>query len=169
MTKEEKLVKKYFIENKKKVNLPPIEPPKLLYKPEHVEKALHDIFDIEERAMIQFVLLGDIAQCCVKNTITPCGEIEMVIPYKEVTPEVVSNFKTWQFQVEEYGYSWTFSPDLLWDIKIPIRLFLYEKYPLFDNPNRVWGTTEGFFVPNPWEKYWNARHLIRGKLMKGSL
>lgn len=159
MTKEQKLVKKYYVDNKEKP----------LFKAEYVDRALHDIFDIEERALLNFVLLGDAAKACVENKAIELSEIEMVLPYRSVTPEVESNFKTWNFTPEEWGYSWTYSPDTLWHIKIPIRLFLYNKYKLFDNPNRVWGTTEGFLVPNPFSEYWSARHLIRGKLMKGSL
>ena len=170
MTPEQKLIKKYYVDNKKKkVDLPPLKEDKVLYKPEYVDKALHDTFDIQERALVNFILLGDIADKLKHFKATDVGEIEMALPYKAITPEVVSNFKTWQFKVEEYGYSWTFSPDTFWDIKIPIRLFLYEKYPLFDNPDRVWGSVDSFFIPNPWEKYWPSRNLIRGKLLKGSL
>lgn len=138
------------------------------FDPVDVEKALNDVYDVEERALIQFILLGDAAKACRENKQAFVDCIELAMPASALTKEVKGYFKTWNFEERPYGYEYFFSPPVKWEVKIPVRIYVYkEKFKLFDNPNRVWGTTEGFNIPNPFDSYWKARHFIRAKLKKG--
>lgn len=136
------------------------------FDPVDIEKALHDVYDIEERATIEFILLSEPAKACKENRQVYTDMIELALPQTNLTPEVKSLFEsTWKFTKTDYGYIYHFSPELKWDIKIPIRIYVYStKFRLFENPNRVWGTTEGFKIPNPFNEYWKLRHIIRHKL-----
>lgn len=146
---------------------------------QYVEAALRDICDVQERVLIEFILLGDTANAIRQQKPLETDSIELCVSSTQITPEVASNFKTWNFipmmKVDETGvrpisYSWTYSPPTLWDIKVPITLYVYKKnYALFDNPSRSFASTESFLLPNPFEKYWLGRHLILGKLKKGTL
>lgn len=142
---------------------------KQVFKWVDIEGALHDLFDVQERAMVSFILLGDVAKALREQKQLEADRIDVVMTRNQLTPEVKSNFKTWQFKVEPWGYSWTYSPPTLWHIKVPINLYFYDHYALFENPDRVWASVENFLIPNPWESYWRGRHLIMGKLRKGAL
>jgi hypothetical protein len=133
-----------------------------------INRALNDVYDIQERALIQFILLGDAAKACKENKQPVTDMIELALPKSVLTYEVRSLFKTWNFTQTSYGYTYNFTPELKWTTKIPVRIYVYaNKFKLFDNPNRVWGTTEGFNIPNPFPAYWEMRHLIKSKLEKG--
>ena len=45
---------------------------------------------------------------------------------------------------------------------VPIRVkFLHQRYPWFQQPDGVFYATGNYRVPNPFEKYWRARFIIR--------
>ncbi len=133
-----------------------------------VDRALSDVYDVQERSLLQFILLGDIAKACKENKRVAVDCIEVALASNLLTKEVKSDFATWKFQEQPWGYEYFYSPELKWDIKIPVRIYVYHnKFKFFNNPNRVWGTTEGFNIPNPFPEYWPLRYLIRAKLRKG--
>lgn len=139
------------------------------FQMQDVNDCLHDVYDIQERAIIQFILLGEPAKACRENRPPYAEVIELALPEKALTYEVKQLFEsTWKFEKRDYGYEYFFSPPIKWDIKIPVRIYIYKgSFVLFDNPNRVWGTTEGFNIPNPFNDYWRVRDQVREKLEKG--
>lgn len=137
---------------------------KKTYGGEHIVKALNDAFDrLYESAALRAILLGDIAKACRESKPFPQVEqIEFALPQSALTYEVKSLFTTWNFRKTKFGYEYEFSIPLQWDIKVPVKIYVYkEKYRFFEVPDRVWAGVDGAFVPNPFDEYWKMRNKIQ--------
>lgn len=136
---------------------------------EDVDKAINDVFDIQERSLLHFIWLGDMAKIFKDKAQTQVlHEIELALPSKAVTSEVANLFETWKFTKTDYGYTYEFSVPLKWTTRIPVRIYVYkEKFKLFDNPDSMWAGVDYAYIPNPFEPYWKMRGMIKEKLLNG--
>ncbi len=143
--------------------------PNQLFSLDDITLAMHELDDLQIKAQVHFILLGEIAKACkeVRQVSVDC--IEVAIPRTAITYEVQHLFEdSWKFMVTDYGYKYFFSPPTKWDIKIPVIIYVYhEKFKLFDSPDRGLYGTDGFYIPNPFASYWKVRQLVRAKLQKG--
>ncbi len=78
-----------------------------------------------------------------------------------LVPEIKSLFKTWDFQVTDYGYKYYFTPPTKWDVKIPVEIHTYKtRYTFFDNPDIGFFGVDEYRIPNPFAVYWKYRNEI---------
>lgn len=123
--------------------------------------ALRDANDVFERAMLPAILLGDVAYQVkmekrdgFSDTVS-VDHLEWGIPKKNLTQEIVSLFKTWGFTPTDTGYEYTIQG-------VPVKIKVYERnYNFLTNPDLVFYGVDEFKVPNPFEKYWKVRNLIK--------
>ena len=136
---------------------------------EDVNKAIDDVFDIQERSLLHFIWLGDMAKTFKEKKMTTLiPVIDLAVASRSVTKEVQSNFEVWKFKKEEWGWSYVFSVPIKWSTKIPVNIYVYHhKFDLFDNPNTIWASVDYAYIPNPFDRYWTSRNLILHKLKTG--
>lgn len=123
------------------------------------EQALYFVEDIMQRAMIPFVLLGDIAKAVIDN--------QDVIVNDPVTIGITRRSYT------EYAKSTLpmfLPPDTIFankEIKFehngtPVNIKIIDRnYQVLKNPDQVFYRITHFNVPNPFDKYWKMRNLIQ--------
>jgi len=137
----------------------------LINKPETTEDimaAVREINDLSERTMINFIMLGALARSIRDNVNTLDGKLEFGFSANALTPEVKSLFKTWGFTETPYGYIYYYTPPIKWDIKIPVEVHIIKRhYKFFEHLDRGFFGVDNFYIANPFESYWKARHLIK--------
>lgn len=122
--------------------------------------AMRDLYDTLERAMLPGVLLGDVAyQIKVEGkdglaNPVHVTKLEWGFPKKNLTAEVKSLFKTWQFRETEQGYEYEMNG-------VPVKVKVYGNYAFLNNTDNVFYGADDFKIPNPFNKYWKARGLIK--------
>lgn len=124
-----------------------------------LENALLDVNDLMHRVLLQdnFLLLGMIAKCVYEDKFLEGDGIDCGIEKKYLTPEVINTLRTWtKAQITDKG--------LVYEIfeGVPVRIkFINRRYPWFSHPiTKIYGVEE-YQIPNPFEKYWKARFLIK--------
>ncbi len=131
---------------------------------EDVQKAILDIYDMGEKVQFRFLLLGDLSRA-VKDKADVgfnASKLELGMFAKQLTPEVKSLFKTWGFEPTEYGYVYYFTPPTKWEVKIPVEIHVINRhYKFLENPDVGFFSVDEFLLPNPFENYWKARHLVQ--------
>ena len=127
--------------------------------PEKLEDALMDMWDLASRALLQhtFIILGDAGLAMKeKRTLTGSG-IDVGIPEKYLTKEVLNTFRTFHPEVELTAQGLTYI-----HFGVPVRIkFIQNNYKFFEHPEAVFYAAEDFQIPNPFNKYYKARYLIR--------
>ncbi len=123
--------------------------------------AMRDVYDTMERAMLPGLILGDVAyQIKVEGkdglaNPVHVSYIEWGFPKKNLTPEIVSLFRTWQFKKEDYGYSYEMNG-------VPIKVKVWERnYPFLTSTDLIFYGADEFKIPNPFMKYYKVRNLIK--------
>lgn len=137
------------------------------FSPYDIQLAMNDISDWTDKAsLVSVILLGDVAKACHENRVASVDKIELAMSGKALTYEVRSLFEsTWKYTKTDYGYTYNFTPPLKWDMKIPVYIYVYKtKLQFFDSPDKHWFGTEGFNIPNPFNKYWEEHEIIDEKL-----
>lgn len=142
--------------------------PVMTYTPSQLEEALYHATDIAGRALLPFMLLGETAhdikyyQAFKENHVG----IEIGANKRYLTAEALSTLRTisrgqdlnlgmQNFIEDEKGFNWTYH-------KTPIRLKIIKwNYSFLQNPDFVWYKAEEYHVPNPFNTYWKARHLVQ--------
>lgn len=142
---------------------------KQTFSPEDINLAMRDLDDWQQKSLLNVIVLGDVAKACKENKQAFVTEIEMALPITAITYEVKHLFEdTWKFTKTSFGYEYYFTPPIKWDVKIPVKIYVYhEKFKLFDSPDRAMYGVDGFYIPNPFTSYWQIRQLIKSKLEKG--
>ena len=132
-----------------------------MHTKDDVRRALLDLTDMLEMAMLPYVLLGDIAKAMVDGHDGISGDdifvpvIEVGLYQRNMTPEVLSLFRTWKFNQTDYGYTYTFSG-------VPVELHVIKRrYNFFEQPDQRFFGPDVFTIPNPFDKYWKARFIIQ--------
>lgn len=130
-----------------------------VFKAEALNKALVNFEDIMERCLInKWLVLGETARS-IKDEVNLEGNgIDVAIKDLQATHEVISNFRTYT-KAEPAEDGFTYFVD-----EVPVRVkFLHRKYKFFEYPDqKLYQPVSGFYMlPNPFEKYWKARFLIK--------
>ena len=127
-----------------------------------VTLAVNDIYDMCEKCQLNFIALDDLAKAIRdKNDQLMTDHLEVAMHARNLTPEIKSLFKTWNFEETKYGYKYYFSPPTKWDIKIPVEIHVIRKnYKFLSNPDQGWFGVNDFYLPNPFETYWKARRFV---------
>lgn len=131
--------------------------------PEDKLMAIQDIYDMQEKTSIPFIVLGELAKTIRNKLNSYDGEkIEIGFPASNLVPEIRSLFKQWNFQETKYGYKYYFTPPIKWDVKIPVEIHCWsKKYPFFSNPDVGFFGVDEYKLPNPFEAYWKVRGIIQ--------
>lgn len=126
--------------------------------------AIRDIYDMSERTMIKFIMLGEFAKAIrerKENVVLPFIEIGMF--EKNNTAEIKSLFlNTWKFTKTEYGYTYFFTPPIKWDRHIPVKIRVLKKvYKCLQHPDFGFYGVDEFLIPNPFDEYWKIRGILK--------
>jgi hypothetical protein len=127
-----------------------------------VNAAMRDIYDVAERAMLPYVLLGDAAKQLVDGVDGFNGndlqvdKLEWGIPQRNLTPEIKSLFLVWRFESwDDKGFKYEFQG-------VPVYVHIFtRKYKFFDLPDMKFYGPDFFKIPNPFKTYWPMRHMIK--------
>jgi len=132
-----------------------------------LERALLYAEDIFGRAMIQFCVAGEMARQMrdgEKLHQLPC--INLVILEKHIKGEPKKFLKTvieGPFKVSNMNYKVT--SDLVEFASldgVPIRAKIIKKdIKYFENSDTVFYGVGEYRIPNPWDKYWKVKNLVR--------
>lgn len=122
------------------------------------EAALYFVEDVMGRAMIPFVLLGDVARSVVDNLDQEVNQpIEIGVLKKHYTEYAKSTLPMFLPFDTEYGdKKITFIHQ---GTPVTIRI-IHRKFKVLDNPDRVFYRLTHFGIPNPFEKYWGMRRIV---------
>lgn len=130
--------------------------------PLDVNAAMRDLYDVAERAMLPYVLLGDAARQLFDGVDGFNGndikvdKLEWGMFEKNLTPEIKSLFLVWRFEPWlDKGFKYEFQG-------VPVYVHVItRKYKWFDVPDMKFYGPDFFKIPNPFEKYWKARFIIK--------
>ena len=124
--------------------------------------AIQDIYDMQEKTNIPFIMLGDLAKAIREKLDYYDGEvIQFGFKASNLVPEIKSLFLSWGFEETEYGYKYYFTPPTKWEIKIPIEIHLFKKhFTFFDNPDIGFFGVDEYRLPNPFDTYWKFRNEV---------
>lgn len=123
------------------------------------EAALYFIEDVMERAMIPFVLLGDVARSVVDNLDQEVNQpIEIGIQKRHLTEYALSTLPMFLPPDTEYGKKQiTFT----WDNTPVIVKVIHRDFAVLENPDQVFYRITHFSIPNPFDRYWKQRNFIQ--------
>jgi len=115
-----------------------------------------------EGCMCPFVLLDETARQCrlQTNNITPhleLNEISIGVRKLDLSESARSMLKTMKPDAEwmETNISYMFG-------SIPVIIWIINKnFEILNHPDKIWFYTTEFRLPNPFDKYWNMRDLVR--------
>lgn len=123
-----------------------------------VNSAMRDLYDLGERIQFFPILLGETARQIRDNPDhtfnLKVDKIEWGIFEKNMTAEIKSLFKTYNFKENEKGYEYEFEG-------VPVQIYVIKKHWRFlDNLDMRFYKTDEFRLPNPFKAYWPARYLV---------
>src|SRR3990167_1725076 len=137
---------------------------------EQLNAALRAVYDLWE--YWPYMLFGDTANG-VKEGKLYGDKIELGIQSKYLTKDVLSAIKTHlQYEIDrgrcEYSevsdkwikYTWKLNKSDLVSVPIECKV-IHRNYQFFKNPDHVVYNYDEFRVPNPFEKYYKARFIVR--------
>lgn len=137
-------------------------PQKIFIDPLIVGKALRDLYDVTEMAMLPYILLGDVAKQLYdgvdgfEKNLLQVDRLEWGMFYKNLTPEIESLFRTWNFEPwDDKGFKYEFEG-------VPVYVHVITRsYKFFQMPDMKYYGPDMFKVANPFDKYWPMRHMIK--------
>ena len=133
------------------------------FTPRQLEAALAYAEGVMESCALPFFLMDELCEFVVKNTSDTWliqGSVDTItfgVRRNEVRPEAVSTFKTivsnwgtmpneWQFEYQE----------------VPIRVTIVNRdYKYLHHLDTKFHLASEFKIPNPFEKYWATRYLVK--------
>lgn len=128
------------------------------------EHALYFLEDIMDRCMTRFFLLGDLAKEVIDT-----GMSHPLDPVDIKSPIIIGIKKN---SATEYFYNTLkmFVPDAKYSknkiefehlgVQVTIKI-IHRKFKVLDNPSIVHYKIATYRIPNPFDKYWRQRGLIR--------
>lgn len=124
--------------------------------------AMRDLYDLTEMASLPYVLLSDAARQLYdgkdgfNDSNIEVDKLEWGIFARNLTPEVQSLFRAWNFETwEDKGFKYQFG-------NVPIYVYVFtKKWKFFELPDMRFYGPDYFKIPNPFEKYWKARFIIK--------
>jgi len=131
---------------------------KIILSHQQIEGALFYLEDLLERAQIPFILLEGLAR-----------QVHDGVPYFSLN-EINVGVEEKYLKETGQGFLKIVAPELYIDDNVisfekggvPITIWIiHKKWKFFQNPDtKFYGITE-FKLPNPFEKYWRSRFLIK--------
>lgn len=126
----------------------------------NLNAAMRDLYDLGERIQFFPILLLETARQVYDHPEDIYYDIDVPridwgIFGKNMTPEVKSLFKTWNFKENDKGYEYTFEG-------IPVQIHVIKKkWPELENLDIRRYKMDEFRFPNPFEKYWMHRNFVK--------
>lgn len=138
------------------------------FSPVELEEALYNATDILDRCMLPYVLLRETARDvnAGPEVLHEADGVYIGIEERYMTPEVWSNIGTFSRNVDLHygmtdyvrtnnGFGWKHNG-------VPIIVQIIERdYKMIHNPDIKLFRLESYRIPNPFDKYWKARWIIR--------
>lgn len=125
---------------------------------DQLKQALLELDDLMHRTTMQeqYILLGETARALVEQLFLP-QVLEAGLERRYLTKEVLTTFDQYcpEKKVTAKGIEFVLNGVL---IKFQ---FIEKKYEFFKYPQRIIYGPEDYQVPNQWDKYWKARHIIK--------
>ena len=122
---------------------------------EQLLKALHNVEDLFESLMAPFVLMGETAQQVASDSELSGSSIVCGVRNLEVRESVLSTLKTKGIEVQPNGF--TYYVDT-----VPVHVkFIRNRYKFFEFPDKKMYQYGDYYLPNPFEEYWEMRWMIR--------
>lgn len=123
------------------------------------EAALYFLEDVMGRAMIPFVLLGDVARSVVDNLDQEVhAPIEIGIQKRHLTKYALNTLPMFLPPDTEYGDK---QINFTWDETPVIVKIIHRDFEVLSNPDQVFYRITHFNIPNPFERYWKQRNFIQ--------
>lgn len=136
--------------------------PKTSIDPLKVGAALRDLYDVTEMALLPYILLGDAAKQLndgvdgFEKNLLQVDRLEWGMFQRNLTPEVESLFRTWNFEPwEDKGFKYEFE-----GVEIYVHV-ISRDYKFFQMPDMKYYGPDMFKIANPFNKYWPLRHMIK--------
>ena len=133
---------------------------KKFLEPDKLAEALMAADEILERCQLNYFLMDELAWQVVKNyQFLKLEEITFGVQRKnwtEVSRSLLRSIKPKDLLIEQDSIGFTM------DNKVPVTIWIINKrYEFFQRPDMVWYLYSEFKIPNPFEKYWKVRYLIK--------
>lgn len=126
---------------------------------EQLRNALFHVQDTMERCLVPFVVLGNTAKHVINDEEPLTGDTEVHIGVKkeEFTREVMMTLKSLIPELSTTEYQMSYS-----HYNVPVVIdVIHRDYKFLEHPDRKFYYISEFLLPNPFEKYWTARNLIK--------
>jgi hypothetical protein len=126
-----------------------------------VRDALRWIADLLESSQIPFMVLGDLMKQIKTGEPINVDKIQIGIKsdcWNNTTKHLIETFLLntpykGMDLAEPVKFEWA---------NVPIELkIIKRKYEFFKNPDFVWFWVDEYKIPNPWDKYYKARFIIK--------
>ena len=126
---------------------------------EKLDDAFFDAYDLMSRCLLQsiFLVLGDTGRALDEKRIITGDGVYIGIPKRYLTKEVKSTLRTFhpESEITEQGMTYT-------HFGVPVNIkFINNNYKFFQHPESVFYAAENFQIPNPFNKYFRARMIVR--------
>lgn len=134
-------------------------PKKIKFSYPSTEAALYFLEDVMGRALIPFMLLGDVAKSVIENLdVEVTTPIEIGIKKKHYTEYARKTLPMFLPPDTVYGdkeitFTWDNTP-------VTIKI-IHRDYKVFDVPDKVFYKITDFDIPNPFSTYWKQRNFIQ--------
>lgn len=126
---------------------------------EELRGALFHVQDTLERCLVPFFVLGNTAKHIINDEepLTGDSEVHVGVRKEELTREAMMTLKTLipELSISEYQISYSYN-------NVPVVIdVIHRDYKFFEYPDRKFYFISEFLLPNPFEKYWSVRNLIK--------
>lgn len=123
--------------------------------PENLLAALFRAQDILDRAIIPFIVLGEVSYQIKNNQPLEANKISIGILKRHATESGTSLLSTIDPAIEQLTDGWRLVHN-----EVPVTIKIIEKeHPVLRNPDIVFYKYDTFCIPNPFEKYWKGNHF----------
>lgn len=121
--------------------------------------ALFHVQDTLERTLTPFVVLGNTARHMYNRDEPLTGDTEIHIGVKksELTREVISTIKTLIPTIAADEYQWSY---MHYGVPVVIDV-IHNEYKFLQHPEMHHYYISDFMLPNPFQKYWLSRNLVK--------
>jgi len=126
-----------------------------------VRDALRWVANILECSQIPFIVLGDLMKQIVLKEDVSVDKIEIGIQQNSWNSTTKPLVDTFLLNTPFAGKSLEEPVSFEW-AGVPIELKIIKKnYEFFKNPDFMFYWVDEYKIPNPWEKYFKSRYLIK--------
>lgn len=125
---------------------------------DQLKQALLELDDLMHRTLMQeqYLLLKDTARALVEQLFLP-QVLEAGLERRYITKEVMTTFDMYCPEMKKTPNGIEF---VLNGVLVKFQ-FIERKYEFLKYPQRIIYGPEDYQVPNQFDKYWKARHIIR--------